>query len=244
MLSLLIVVTSCKSKKKTEEEEAQKEMVSPENMKEGPLVMSNEDVMGVYEGDFPCDDCVLDHYLIQFRVGQIYFLERVYQKSGGGGKEMMYEIGHWSIKDGNKLQLTKGMLAPFEQFEFVDRKTLQALNSEGMMEIPKEENQLVKGFKKMDSTPSFSMDGMYVLVTDDGWFEECKTGHRFPVAKTEANDKLEKMYNRKHKEPSEKLFVKMKGYLKSQPTQENEIINVIVVEQVMSMDKKSGCPQK
>jgi copper homeostasis protein (lipoprotein) len=149
------------------------------------------DPPATFAGDLPCADCeALRHRLDLFADG-LYFLRTIYVGKSAKGFD---EIGRWTITaDGRTLELRGGREPP-ARFEVRDPATLRKLDQAGRRIESTLNYNLTRQATFEPIEPALRMRGMYSYFADSGFFAECVTGKRLPVAKEGDNAALEAAY--------------------------------------------------
>jgi copper homeostasis protein (lipoprotein) len=161
-----------------------------------------------FAGDLPCADCeALRHHLDLLGDG-VYFLRTVYVGKSPKGFD---EIGRWIVTaDGRTLELRGGREPP-ARFEIRDPVTLRKLDQAGRRIESKLNYDLTRQATFEPIEPALRLRGMYSYFADSGFFAECITGKRLPVAKEGDNAALESAYLKARSDPGAPMLATVEG---------------------------------
>lgn len=82
--------------------------------------------------------------------------------------------------------------------------------------------------------------GMYTYAADAGWFTECATGRRIPVAQEGDNAALESAYTRSRRAPNEAMLATVEGRVEERMPMEGAARPTLIVDRFMTI-KQGNC---
>ena len=171
-----------------------------------------------YAGDLPCADCQGIRYRLNLFPDGAFYLGMTYLGKGDGASAD--DIGTWMLSSNRKvLVLTGGREAPV-LFRIAGAKTLRKLDLEGR-DIESSLNYAITrtdSFERLE--PKLPMRGMFSYMADAGFFTECSTGQRWPVAQEAGNATLEREYMNVRKDPGGPVMVSLEGRIAMRPRME------------------------
>ena len=174
----------------------------------------------LYEGILPCADCAGIRYSVDLRADRVYFLRRTYLGKHDGVDESFDDIGVWSASpDAHAIILRGGREAPLS-FSIENSETLRKLDVEGKPIVSALNYEIRRNASYRPLEPRALMRGIYSYMADSGWFRECITQLKLPVAQAGDNAALESAYGRARKEPNEQLLVNLEGRIALRPRME------------------------
>ncbi|CAL1240248.1 conserved exported protein of unknown function [Candidatus Methylocalor cossyra] len=185
-------------------------------------------------GELPCADCPgIDYQLDLFPDG-VFFARRDYRERG----VRVDDIGRWSLTpDGRHLNL-QGREAG--RFAVLGPGLLGRPDLPGQPEAPRYGLKRADTFRPIE--PHLELTGQYSYWADAGWFTECQTGLRLPVAQEGANAALEAAYGKAHTTPGETLMTSIRGTIAPRPKQEGEgQERMLVVERFSAFQPGPAC---
>src|SRR5262249_47475861 len=159
-----------------------------------------------FTGDLQCTGCEPLRYRLDLLADGVYFLRTSYVSEMPDGFD---DIGRWSVRaDGPRLEL-RGLHEPSALFEIRDVATLRRLDQAGKPVEWKAELKRQAVFEPVE--PALRMRGLYTYMADSGWFTECITGMRLPVAKEADNAALETAFLNARPAPGAALLATVDG---------------------------------
>jgi len=160
-----------------------------------------------FTGDLQCTGCKPLHYHLDLLADGVYFLRTSFVSQMPDGFDA---IGRWTVgADGRTLEL-RGLHEPPALFEIHDAATLRRLDQAGnTIESKKAELNRQAAFEPIE--PALRMRGLYTYMADSGWFTECITGMRLPVAKEADNAALETAFLNARPAPGAALLATVDG---------------------------------
>jgi copper homeostasis protein (lipoprotein) len=166
------------------------------------------DPPATFAGDLPCADCKALHYHLNLLADGLYFLRATYVGKAPKGFD---EIGRWSVTaDGRTLELRGGREPPV-RFEILEAATLRRLDQAGRRIESKFDYDLTRQAAFEPIEPSLHMRGMFSYFADSGFFAECITGKRLPVAHEGDNAALEAAYLKLRPAPGAAMLATLDG---------------------------------
>ena len=166
-----------------------------------------------FDGLIPCADCMGIRVTLTLRDDGIFLLRRTYLR--GPSPISGYDLGRWSLS-GRKLQLMAGKSVT-EQYALRKSGDLVMLDREGK-EIQSKLNFTLSREARVDPLQdTMPLQGLYSYIADAGWFEECRTGKRFPVGPSLQNARLESEYGKVRKKPAQAVLVSILGHFAMKP---------------------------
>jgi copper homeostasis protein (lipoprotein) len=154
-----------------------------------------------FVGDLPCADCPAVRYHLDLFADGSFFLRTTYIDR----PVRFDEIGHWVVADGHLLKLQTGD-AVSDQFEITTATTLRKLDRTGNRIDSKLNFDLKRQAAFAPIEPSLQMRGLYAYMADAGWFTECSSRKRFPVAQEGDNAALEAAYSKSRPNPGDSVL--------------------------------------
>jgi uncharacterized lipoprotein YbaY/uncharacterized lipoprotein NlpE involved in copper resistance len=195
-------------------------------------------------GDLPCADCAGIRSTLTLRPDGLFLMRRQYIDARGGENEVLHDLGRWSLEGrGTRLVLTSGKEPP-EQYTVIESNTIRPLDKTGR-EIASTLNFSLTRANDVDPiADTFLMSGEIVYEGDTGYFTECLTGAKFPVAREKDHAALERAYAASGA-VGLPLSVTLEGRLSSQPeTEDGGQQEMIVVERFDRAWPIAGCPSR
>jgi copper homeostasis protein (lipoprotein) len=166
------------------------------------------DPPATFAGDLPCADCEALRYHLDLFADGLYFLRTIYVGKSPKGFD---EIGRWTVTaDGRTLELRDGQEPP-ARFEVRDPATLRKLDQAGRRIESTLNYDLARQATFEPIEPALRMRGMFSYFADSGFFAECITGKRLPVAKEGDNAALEAAYLDVRATPGAPLLATLDG---------------------------------
>jgi copper homeostasis protein (lipoprotein) len=102
--------------------------------------------------------------------------------------------------------------------------------------------QLKRQAKFEPIEPALRMRGMYSYMADSGWFTECVTSKRLPVAQEADNAALEAAYSTARPAPGAALLARLDGRIASRmPMEGPGPILSLIVDSFRSISAEQGC---
>lgn len=173
-----------------------------------------------YIGRIPCPDCDGIDIVLNFRKNGLYQLRKTSVK--GKTWDSVAEIGRWKYDRTEKLIVLGNKRGSLQTLQLIDRDTLRLQDVEGKKLTAKQNIDLHRN-PTLDPFPdSVRMRGMYCAHDDKGFFTECTTGIRFPVATEKAYRRLANAYNTTPHGQKESLLVLLEGSLQPGSTTDDE----------------------
>jgi copper homeostasis protein (lipoprotein) len=197
------------------------------------------DPPATFAGDLPCADCdALRHHLDLFADG-LYFLRTIYVGKSPKGFD---EIGRWTITaDGGTLELRGGREPP-ARFEVRAPATLRKLDRAGRRIESQLNYDLTRQATFEPIEPALRMRGMYSYFADSGFFAECVTGKRLPVAKEGDNAALEAAYLKMRPAPGSAMLATLDGRIAPRMPMEGPGPRLtLIVERFDSVSAEQDC---
>jgi copper homeostasis protein (lipoprotein) len=192
-------------------------------------------------GELPCADCPGIRYQINLFPDRAFFSRMTYL--GRGDDADSDDIGSWVVSSDRGTIILKGTREPAAMLKIKDANTLRMLDIEGRdIESPLNYDlQRTKDVEPLE--PRLAMRGMYRYLADAGWFTECLTRRKWPVAQEKDNAALESTYLKARLTPGEELLVKLEGQIAMRPRMEGQGAQpTLVVERFIGVwpDEKCG----
>jgi copper homeostasis protein (lipoprotein) len=95
----------------------------------------------------------------------------------------------------------------------------------------------------LEPTPlELFQSGMFTYLADAATFEECLTGHRFPVAAEGERPALERAYLEARPEPGAPVLAALEGRIEIRPAMEGPPRRTLIVERFIRMHPEGTCP--
>ncbi len=173
-----------------------------------------------FGGDLPCADCAGLRYTLTLRSDDIFLLRRTYLQAAGGKDESFHDIGRWSLENGDTRFVLRGGKEAPEQFAVKDARTLRKLDTLGHVIASKANHDLKRADRVNPIADSFRMSGEFAYLADAGFFTECRSGLRLPVAQEGDNAALERAYGAARSAPGAPLLVTLDGQFARRPKRE------------------------
>lgn len=166
------------------------------------------DLPASFAGELPCADCEAVRYRLDLFPDGSYFRRLTY---AGRSEQGFDQIGRWAVSaDGRTLRLTSGNRASGE-FEIRDASTLRPIARTDAPARLEADHRLERQPTFMPIEPRLQMRGLYSYKADAGWFTECLTGMRMPVAQEGDNAALESGYLNARDKPGGELLAVIDG---------------------------------
>jgi copper homeostasis protein (lipoprotein) len=166
------------------------------------------DLPATFTGNLQCAGCEPLRYHLDLFADGLYFLRTSYVDQSPDGFD---EIGRWTIgADGRTLELRGPHESP-ALFEIRDAATLHRLDRAGKPIESQLNAELKRQVAFEPVEPALRMRGLYSYMVDSGWFTECITGMRVPVAKEADNAALEAAYINARPAPGAVLLATVDG---------------------------------
>lgn len=173
-----------------------------------------------FSGDLPCAGCTALRYTLTLRSDGIFLLRRTYLQAAGGKDESFHDIGRWSLENGDTRFVLRGGKEAPEQFAVKDARTLRKLDALGHVIASKANHELKRTDQVDPMADIFRMSGEFTYMADAGFFTECRSGLRLPVAQEKDNVALERTYGTARSAPGAPLLVTLDGRLAHRPKME------------------------
>ncbi len=185
---------------------------------------------GTFAGTLPCADCAGIRHILALRENNVFFLRLEYL--GQGADRLYDDIGTWSISsDGGTLVLHGGRESS-PKFAILSPDSLRQLDVEGRHIDSPLPYELVRAVTTQPFEPRLRMRGMYRYQADAGFFAECLTGLRLPVAQEADNAAIERAYSEARRTPGEEVLAILEGRIVERPPMEGDgVLDMLVVEQ-------------
>jgi copper homeostasis protein (lipoprotein) len=91
-----------------------------------------------------------------------------------------------------------------------------------------------------DEDPPNSLRGMYSYMADAGWFVECRSGVRMPVAQEGDNAALESAYSKAREMPGAPMLATVNGRVEERLPMEGAMRPTLIVDKFISVEAQ-GC---
>ncbi len=200
-----------------------------------PLILPSS-----FSGRIPCPDCDGIDIVLNLKKGGLYQL----RKTSIRGKtwDSVAEIGRWKYDRTNNLIVLGNRRGSLKTLQLVDRTTLRLQDVEGK-KIPGDQNYELHKNPAMDPFPdAVRMRGMYSAHAGKGFFTECTSGIRFPVARGKDYRHLEKAYDTTPHGQDESFLVLLEGSLINKPTPDEETgAEALVVTRFLNIFPEQDC---
>jgi copper homeostasis protein (lipoprotein) len=170
------------------------------------------DLPATFIGDLPCADCEALREHLDLRADGTYALRNTYIGRSSAGFD---EIGRWTIDAAGRTLALHGARAPPLRFEIRDATTLRMLDRAGRPIESKLNFDLKRRAVFAPIEPALRMRGLYSYMADAGFFTECLTGQRLPVAHEGDNAALEAAYAKARPAPGATLLATLDGRIAS-----------------------------
>jgi copper homeostasis protein (lipoprotein) len=191
-------------------------------------------------GELPCADCPGIRYHVNLFPDRVFFLRTTH--IGRGDNANFDDIGSWVISSDRATLILKGGREAPEMFAIKDRDTLRKLDIEGH-EITSPLNYDLQRTKNVEPLePRLAMRGMYRYFADAGFFTECLTRRKWPVAQEKDNAALESAYAKARLTTGEELLVNLEGQIAMRPKMEGQGAQpAVVVERFIGISPGETC---
>jgi len=160
-----------------------------------------------FAGDLPCADCQALRYHLDVFPDGTYFRRMTYVGKSDRGFD---QIGKWTLSQNGVLELKSGAEAS-GRFQLGDANTLRALDQAGKPIESAHNSDLKRQGAFAPIEPALRLRGLYSNFADSGWFTECLTGTRMPVAQEAQNAALEEAYSKARPAPKSTLLATVDG---------------------------------
>ena len=191
-------------------------------------------------GELPCADCPGIRYQVNLFPDRAFFSRMTYL--GRGDDANADDIGSWVVSSDRSAIILKGGRETPAMLRIKDANTLRMLDTEGR-DIESPLNYDLHRTKDVELLePRASMRGMYRYFADAGWFTECLTRRKWPVAQEKDNAALESTYLKARLTPGEELLVKLEGQIAMRPRMEGQGAQpTLVVERFIGFSPAETC---
>jgi copper homeostasis protein (lipoprotein) len=171
-------------------------------------------------GELPCADCPGIRYQVNLFPDRTFFSRMTYL--GRGDAANSDDIGSWVVSSDRSTIILKGGREAPAMLRIKDANTLRMLDIEGR-DIESPLNYDLHRSKDVESLePRSAMRGMYRYFADAGWFTECLTRRKWPVAQEKDNAALESIYVKARLTPGEELLADLEGQVAMRPKMEGQ----------------------
>jgi copper homeostasis protein (lipoprotein) len=181
--------------------------VASSNSAAAPSATGVLDLPATFVGELPCADCQALRYQLDLFPDHTYFRRTEYVGKANKGID---QIGQWMLTASGTLHLSSGREAS-DRFEIRDAATLRELDQAGKPMDSSRNYDLKRQPAFTPIEPVLRLRGIYVYLADSGWFTECLTGTRMPVAQEGDNAALEAAYLRARPTPGSALLAAVDG---------------------------------
>lgn len=171
-----------------------------------------------YEGALPCADCPGIGYHLDLFPDHTFFLRMDYQER----KQTLDSLGKWTMSgDGRLITLMQNQTV-LERFRIKADGSLLKLDAQGQeIDTPMDYSlKRLAAFQAIE--PNLKLKGLYSHLADSGYFLECNSGLRLPVATEGDNANLESSYLKVRATPGERLLIEIQGRIAQRPKMEGE----------------------
>jgi copper homeostasis protein (lipoprotein) len=176
------------------------------------------DLPASFAGDLPCADCEGIRYRLNLFPDGAFYLGMTYLGKGDGASAD--DIGTWMLSSNRTVLVLKGGREAAVLFRIAGAKTLRKLDLEGR-DIDSALNHAITRTATLERLePRLTMRGMFSYMADAGFFTECSTGQRWPVAQEAGNATLEREYMKVRKDPGGPVMVSLEGRVAMRPRME------------------------
>jgi copper homeostasis protein (lipoprotein) len=191
-------------------------------------------------GELPCADCPGIRYQVNLFPDRAFFSRMTYLGRGDEGN--LDDIGSWIVSSDRSTILLKGGREASAMLRIKDGNTLRMLDVEGR-DIESPLNYDLHRTKDIEPLePRAAMRGMYRYFADAGWFTECLTRRKWPVAQEKDNASLESIYVKARLTPGEELLVNLEGQVAMRPKMEGQGAQpTLVVERFIDLSPGETC---
>jgi len=174
-----------------------------------------------FSGLLPCADCPGVRHVVELYPDHAFVHRMSYiGKGAGGGDADVDQLGHWEMSaDGRRLELQTRREQPM-RFDIMSRDSLDLLDALSQPIHSTLNYTLTRDAAFSPIEPQLVMRGMYAYMADAGWFAECITGWRLPVAMESDNLALERGYAQAHTSPGAPVLVDLEGRIARRPSME------------------------
>lgn len=191
-----------------------------------------------YTGTLPCADCPGIRHTLNLWPDNVYFERLEYLE-----RERAFDaIGTWALSsDGRTLALRGDRTAP-ERYAVKSAGVLRRLDLESreVQSLLNYELTRAPSFRAFE--PLLTMRGLYSYVADAGFFEECLTHRRFPVAQEGDNARLEAGYAKARHAPGAASMATVEGRIVTRPrTEGSGRRQMLVVERFIGFTPGAIC---
>jgi copper homeostasis protein (lipoprotein) len=152
------------------------------------------------------------------------------------------DLGSWAISSDRRLLVLKGRGDATYLFEIPSAGVLRKLDAEGRPAPGKAPAELrrTSPFRSVDVRGP--LRGSFTHVAETGWFVECSTGQRWPVAMEGANRDLEALYAKSRPSLGATVLVEIEGLVRERPRAEGRGAQpTLVVERIVRTVPKESC---
>ena len=190
-------------------------------------------------GELPCADCPGIRYQVNLFPDRAFFSRMTYL--GRGDEANLDDIGTWVVSSDRSTIILKGGREAPAMLRIKDANTLRMLDVEGRdIESPLNYDLHRKDVEPLE--PRAAMRGMYRYFADAGWFTECLTRRKWPVAQEKDNAALESTYVKARLTPGEELLVNLEGQVAMRPKMEGQGAQpTLVVERFIGFSPGERC---
>jgi copper homeostasis protein (lipoprotein) len=191
-------------------------------------------------GELPCADCPGIRYQVNLFPDRVFFSRMTYLGRGDEGNSD--DIGSWAASSDRSTIVLKGGREAPAMFRIKDANTLRMLDVEGR-DIESPLNYDLRRTKDVEPLePRVAMRGMYRYFADAGWFTECFTRRKWPVAQEKDNAALESDYAKARLTTGEELLVNLEGQIAMRPKMEGQGAQpTLVVERFIGVSPGETC---
>lgn len=185
-----------------------------------------------FTGQLPCADCVGIRYHLDLWPDQGYHLRREWLGRGAdAGENIQDDVGAWYSDAGRQTLVLSGLADSPTQWEIKSPNLIRQLDMDGNVidsELPYELTS--DGTLTETDIEDAFLGGMMTYMADAAFFEECRTGRRYPVAQEGEYLALERAYLADQSAPGAPLYVNVEGALLMRPAMEGPDLRSLVVE--------------
>jgi copper homeostasis protein (lipoprotein) len=192
----------------------------------GPSVV---EAPATYAGTLPCASCPGIEWTLTLLEDGTYRLRRVYLEAEEGEDLPFVEVGRWDTGGRNDRVVLRGRDEGPIRLEVEGAETLRLLDQQGQP-IESMFDYTLRRLAAVDRIADvFPMRGEFSYMADAGWFSECRTRRRLPVAQEADNAALERAYSVTRKEPGAPVLVTFDGRFAMRPPMEGEGLHEVVI---------------
>ncbi|MEM9315948.1 MAG: META domain-containing protein [Pseudomonadota bacterium] len=184
-----------------------------------------------FVGTLPCADCEGVAWHLDLWPGQAFHLRRQWlgRADSEGNPARHDEVGRWHADPLRDAVVLPGTSEQAIRWEVLAPDRLRRLDREGNR-IESELNYEIAsdGTLMQTDLEDVFLGGMMTYLADAATFEDCLTGHRYPIVQEGAYLELERAYLRDRSAPGAPLYVHLEGGLLLRPAMEGPDRRLVV----------------